>query len=61
VRRCFVVAIVLLFLHSLFSRFAYIFGHKMNCLPHLRPKNACKTVFIPHLVIMLEFKIRLLC
>ena len=33
----------------------------MNCIPHFGSKNAYKSVFFPHLVNMLELKVKDFC
>jgi hypothetical protein len=39
-------------LYHQFSRFGHFLGHKTNCIPHFRAKNANKLVPISHLVMM---------
>jgi hypothetical protein len=45
-------------IYTLYSRFAHFLEHKMNCIPHLRPKNADKTASFPHLGMIAETNVK---
>jgi len=50
----------MVFLHIpyVYSWFAHFLAHKMNCTPHLGPKNDDKTAFFPDLGTLAETKIK---